>query len=435
MTYFEGGKLVEPELLFDRVDTSARSDIPYRGLFRHGPFDKTHNEIRIVLLCPKKQQSRMKQLIEALSNGASRFDGGMNRFFRSNIVLVEEYLLETESISEYQYFANHIIASKHPDDIDLVLCYVPFSNRFITNTPYYFLKTIFAQYGISSQMVTYRTFNNLSWSYLNLAVAIFSKTGGIPWVLADGCNNTDIIIGLSLSNVISEKSRAGDIPRYVGCANTFDRYGRWMFFEGTASIYRSDFESRKKQLDELISKCVIKYEAENGRKPKRFVFHYSKKVGRFERKHIEEILDNLVGEVEIAFLSITSDHPFRIYDVGTSDGSLSRGSYAKIGKNGFLLSTTGHSSIAGRRLGTPKLLRIVKQYTNSDNFKNEDLLQNILGLTKLNWGSSMPLVREPITLTYSNKLAFINAILSIDEWADIVSYHANPILSKRPWFI
>ena len=72
----------------------------------------------------------------------------------------------------------------------------------------------------------------------------------------------------------------------------------------------------------------------------------------------------------------------------------------------------------------------------TDNFTSkESLIEGVFGLTKLNWATSMPLVREPITLSFSESIAYLTAVLSEKEWKGIIDTQVNPMLSRRPWFI
>jgi argonaute-like protein implicated in RNA metabolism and viral defense len=270
---------------------------------------------------------------------------------------------------------------------------------------------------------------------MNLAVAIFSKTGGIPWVLADGIEDIDMMVGISMSNRVTAKSRAGTRPRYVGCVNVFDRYGRWMFFEGTARLYNEDKSSRRLQLKELFQNCCTKFEAEKHKMPRNIVVHYYKKFSDFEIKALEEILDDVLKEHSLACVSINSHHPYRVYDKTVSDWSFPRGAYVEFGENRYLLSTTGETPFAGRRMGTPRLLNVNIKHKTDDFVSDEELLEGVFGLTKLNWATSMPMVREPITLTFSESIAYLTAVLSEEEWKGITDAKVNPNLSWRPWFI
>jgi len=392
-------------------------------------------DIKLGIICPKERQRPVEGLVKGLNQGTPIIPGGMPRFFRCNLVTVTEVVTESTNIEEYEKAAMNIIKGFDYKDIDVILVSIPRTSRYFTETPYYRLKAIFTSHGYPTQMITEFTFRNLKWSYLNLASAIFSKAGGVPWVLASEMKNTDMILGISISNLITYKRRTGGRPRFVGCVNVFDNYGKWMFFEGTARLYEQDKSTRSEQLKELIKSCVQKFEAMKKKLPTNIVMHYFKKFSKREIEATEQILNETVGDHNLACVSINSSHPFRMYDKSTSDGSFPRGAYTYFRENECLLSTTGETPIAKLRMGTPKLLHIRLQHKTSDFLNMDDIVKQIFSLTKLNWATSMPMIREPVTLVFSNAIAYLSAAISEQEWKGITKSEVSPTLNSRPWFI
>lgn len=423
----------EPNLLFDRADSSAVHPQVYWGLRRFGPFDKTVSEIKIGLIAPTNRMTRLKNLIDELQNGVPIFPGGMQQFFRCDLKIAKEQTVGGTTTSDYEAAGSGFVNVTDLREVDVVMAFVPRTGRFFSNTPYYRLKAILATNGFASQMVTENTFANLKWSYLNLASAIFAKAGVTPWVLESEMPNTDIILGISLSNYVSYRNRAGERPRYVGYVNVFDSYGRWMFFEGIAQPYSK--EERIKNLEQLLLKALQKFKAEKGVMPKRIAIHYYKRFGQEEMEATYKVLNKEIGDFKVAFISIDDSHPFRLYDRRTEDGSFPRGYYAYLGNNEALLSTTGFTPIAKRRMGTPKLLH-VRLYQRPDEFTNMDeVAYQILCLTKLDWATATPLVREPVTLQFSQEVAYLSAAISEQEWSLINKPEVSATLSRHSWFI
>jgi len=423
----------EPNLLFDKSDSSAVHHQVYWGLRRYGPYDKEISRIRLAIISPKNKIYQVRKLVDELNKGTPIMPGGMPRFFGCNIDTVREILLDSFSTSSYEKESFRFVKSSDPREVDVVLVYIPKTSRYFANTPYYRTKAILTSEGYSSQMITEFTFANLKWSYLNLASAIFSKAGGIPWVLESEMKNVDILLGISISNVISEKNRAGNIPRYVGYVNVFDSYGKWMFFEGTARSYEKgkNFE----QLKELLSKAFQKFEVEKNFLPKNVLIHYYKKWGRREREAVVKVLNELLGDFNVGFVSIDDSHPYRLYDISVADGSFPRGYYVYLAENRILMSTTGYTPIAARRMGTPKLLHITLREYPSKFISMDDIALQVLSLTKLDWATATPLVREPVTLQFSREIAYLTAAISEQEWQLMSRPEVSVTLSKRPWFI
>lgn len=432
--YLTGSKIEEePNLLFDKADSSAVHQQVYWGLRRFGPYDKSISRIRLAVISPEAKITQIRSLIDDLNNGTPILPGGLPQFFRCSIDIVDEIILKSSETSEYEKAGVTFVKANDPKNLDVVLAFVPKTSRFFSNTPYYRLKAILASEGFSSQMITDWTFENLKWSYLNLASAIFSKAGGVPWVLESEMKNTDMILGISISNFVSYRHRAGTRPRYVGYVNVFDNHGGWMFMEGTATLYER--AQRIEQLKELITKAVKRFEARKNFLPRNIILHYYKRFGKQEIEAAVNILNELIGDCSVAFVSIDDTHPMRLYDLKVDDGSFPRGYYTYLDQNEILLSTTGFTTLAARRMGTPKLLHVtVKQYPK-EFISLDDIALQVFSLTKLDWATVTPLVREPVTLQFSREVSYLTAAISEQEWQLIVRPEVNVILNTKPWFI
>jgi argonaute-like protein implicated in RNA metabolism and viral defense len=432
--FLTGNKIEnEPNLLFDKADSSAVHHQVYWGLRRFGPYDKSISKIRLVIISPETKIAQVRNLIEELNNGTPILPGGLPQFFRCSIDIVDEIAVKSIDTSDYEKAGISFVKKNDPKNLDVVLAYVPKTSRYFSNTPYYRLKAILASQGFSSQMITEWTFENLKWSYLNLASAIFSKAGGIPWVLESEMKNIDMILGISISNFVSYRNRAGLRPRYVGYVNVFDNHGGWMFIEGTATLYEKGQSAD--QLKELLTKAIERFKARKNFLPKNIALHYYKKFGKPEIEVTCRILDELIGEYSIAFISIDDTHPIRLYDLKVDDGSFPRGYYAYLNQNEILLSTTGFTTLAARRMGTPKLLHVrVKQYPE-DFINIDEIVMQVFSLTKIDWATVTPLVREPVTLQFSREVSYLTAAISEQEWQSIVRPEVNVILNTKPWFI
>lgn len=427
-----GDKIKESRLLFDEADTSATHTQVYWGLRTFGPYQKGPAEIKLAIVCPSNRLEQLRRLVSDLNSGTSIFPGGMPQFFRCKLNVVQESTTDSTLLEEYEKKAIMFTKKFSASNFDVVLVYIPKTGKYFANTPYYRLKAIFTTCGFATQMITEATFANLKWSYTNLASAIFSKSGRIPWVLEEEMEDTDMVLGISISNILSFKRRAGEVTRYVGYVNVFDSYGKWLFFEGTAQPYSRD--ENIKMLRELYTNSVQKYEGVTKKKPKKIAIHYYKKFSQEERIASKQILDELVKDANLAFISIDSSHPFRVYDRTTPDGSFPRGDYVYLGENEVLLSTTGASDVAGRRIGTPKLLHA--QLVQDPSFTTIDkIARQIFALTRLDWATATPLIREPVTLTFSRSVAYLTAAISAQEWEGIMNPQVNSTLYGKPWFI
>ncbi|MFW6041314.1 MAG: Piwi domain-containing protein [Thermoplasmatota archaeon] len=431
----------KPSLLFDRSDTSCIHSQQYHGLKTYGPYDKSVENIDVAIITPEEKLSQVKNLVQDLKHGKSVFPGGMKKFFRTDLNLVNVVKIENNKLKEYEEGTKRFAKTTDISEVDVVIVRVPHTGRFLRRTPYYRCKAILTSHGFPSQMITEKTFENLKWSYLNIASAIFSKSGGIPWVLEKDLGDVDMILGMSRSNNISKYRRTGDMKKYVGFVNVFDRSGKWMFLEATSEPYKENGDT---SLERMINSAVDKFKSEKMRTPKEIEIHYYKKWGKGEIERVNKILRNKIGSGTVNYITVDDSHPFRVYDKTTNDGSFPRGYYANFKYDSILLSTTGETEIAGRRMGTPKLLKIraerydiggkIEKKDSTDEFFHE-IAKRTLAMTRLNWSSSTPLEREPVTISFARRIAYLVGVLSEDEWKKINNASINRALRKTPWFL
>ena len=412
----------EPELQFDR---GSSSDIQPRPT-QYPPYSKVE-DLSLIFYYPEAKEREIEVLC-----------GDLERYFR-NYFYLDNIEISKESIDSDPFDENYVEriqnSLKFNNRSDIGIIYVPEVMKYYQNSPYYKLKAYFASQGIPTQMVTDRSFipskYPLNYTILNLCTGIIAKCGGVPWVLRTKLKETDIVIGMSLSARLSNIGENIQMNRYIGFANIFNEYGKWMYFCGTAQKYEKN--QQIEQIASIISEIKGYYSNNSYLIPKNIMIHNSKRFKRDDRDKIYELLKENFGEdTKVAFVTIDESHNYRAFDLNSGDGSFQRGYFIYLNERGILLSTTGKSNFKGAfRQGTPKLLHItVDQYPKK--FLNlENVAYQVLALTKLNWASATsPAQREPVTIKYANKLAKVVANMGSSQWNRI-----NDRLFNRPWFI
>lgn len=135
--------------------------------------------------------------------------------------------------------------------------------------------------------------------------------------------------------------------------------------------------------------------------------------------------------MKIAFISIDSSHCLRLYDLSTTDGSYPRGGFVTLDSHRFLLATTGDSSIASRKLGTPKILKVTVWQEPAVFAELDEIASSILGLTKINYKSLTPVQREPVTLSFSADVAKLAGAFAVSACDGA----PNDSLERKLWFL
>ena len=146
-----------------------------------------------------------------------------------------------------------------------------------------------------------------------------------------------------------QRESAGTL-RFIGFANVFDQFGRWMFFESTQET--RDVDAPEEQLAELILHAVERYERDKKAAPQSIAVHYYKRFSHREMDATVATLSQKYFNTRIAFITVDKSHPMRLYDLNMEDGSFPRGHYAELSDSELLLSTTGYTDLARKRMGT-----------------------------------------------------------------------------------
>jgi len=213
--YPQAKTLPEPPILFDKSDSSAVHLQPYWGLRTFGPFTKNKAEIRLSLLGTRAGITMLRKLVEDMNRGTSIMPGGMRQFFNTKLVVVDEEQLASESVDSYVRGADSLGSKNERRNNSAEVTLVHLSQEtsdFELNTPYYNVKPVLLNHGLASQGVTQPALGKGQWIHANLASAIFAKSRGYPWVLANNLTGFDMILGLGLSQAISKTRRAGARP-------------------------------------------------------------------------------------------------------------------------------------------------------------------------------------------------------------------------------
>jgi argonaute-like protein implicated in RNA metabolism and viral defense len=267
--------------------------------------------------------------------------GGVGRFFRTKLVVIEKEPVESDNVDKYagaaRSLATRLEHERHGADVVLV----HLNNRTpetSLDSPYFAIKPVLMEWGLPSQMVTPYALRDPQWKHVNIASAIFAKAGGLPWVLAEDIEDFDMIVGVSIGERIGTTKRAGAKPRFVSYANVFDRLGRWIFFESGVAEYQ--YGNHEEQLAKLVAQAARRYEELRKSPPRSIAVHYYKRFGRNEREWIISELEKQIGDFKLALITIDDSHPMRLYDLAIHDGSFPRGHFVHLSDVEVLLSST-----------------------------------------------------------------------------------------------
>jgi len=110
---------------------------------------------------------------------------------------------------------------------------------------------------------------------------------------------------------------------------------------------------------------------------------------------------------------------------------IDRATYLPVGPKRLYLATTGGNPWGFTGMGTPVPLELTV-WTEPTTYRPsmQAIAQHVLALTRLNWASTRPFAREPITTKFAGEIAY-----KLGAFMDDPSFRLNPRLRDRPWFL
>jgi hypothetical protein len=438
--------ITEPDLRFGSNERSAVDQHPLRGLLQFGPFSRGKltalpDPIRVAMVAPHGATSKLRLLLEELERshqprerkryvpeflGFSRVFGvglaqavgpssfempadltdKLHRSERPHVVLAEALTRAVQTLR------------RHALDFDVAMVLlardweVAFEAKEDGFDLHHYLKATAAAEGICIQIVResgaleYYCRCSVAW---RLSIAMYTKAGGVPWVLADGADRT-AYVGISYA------LRPGAGDRYaICCSQVFDAEGSGLEFvayeaDDVRVFGRNPFLSREQMLRVMSRTIAIYRHKHAGASPRRVVVH---KNTEFKRDEVNGCFDALAACPEIELVHVQQASGWRgvLFEAPRMPHAYPcpRGAALQIGPYETLLWTQGNapSIVSGGDFykegkGIPEPLLLVRYAGHGP---MDDLCRSTLALTKMDWNNDGPYDRLPVTLKFAQMLA------------------------------
>lgn len=456
-------KFKEPNLLFKSDQTSLINDA-MEGIQSLGPFDHNNNErqfdrIQLIVVAPKNKKALKKvlQLLGYLKSGLKYFKGFQTMFNLEEVIIPKD---ESESITYdsdkkgkliHELNDLYSISNRPRNQMDCVIAFGEDHRAIKSTDNYYNIKEICLKNGYPIQYLSSysaKTYSgvlqklddlyNLQYILWNICVAIYSKVGGIPWILKNP-NNVDITLGIRFSRNENEGYSTGFI-------SIFNKYGKYLgvfsetFPDEEYGLSKSDYilKSEGMTVPTVLIKNIIEDSIDNYCKS-----HTTKietisiqKVGQFgknERIGFEEAFKS--SEIDKYSLVEVHNRNFqRFFNLDKYSLNIDRGICFPFSDNHGFLCTTGdytynrfgRTNTKTHTMGTPRPLLVnLKRNCNCyDNFT--DACHDIFTLTGLHYQTvTHNEIRLPATLIFAHKIAKFS------------KYGIKPhdSLKNTPWFL
>ncbi|MEL5901283.1 Piwi domain-containing protein [Elizabethkingia anophelis subsp. anophelis] len=454
-------ELKPPTFIFDPAATKTTTKYPDNGLNNFGPYDSNIFDIkspRVICICNKTIRGNFTQFLSNLKDGLPQskyFQKGIQKKYDLHNLIFDVEEIQTNTLNEYlkvirEYDENkpHLAIIEIPEDFKL---------QSDQNNPYYQIKAKLLSLEIPLQFVTTRIVNNHNHIILNnIALQIYAKLGGIPWVLPTQRSvDRELVIGVGHSWLRKNQYAGSESNRVVGITTFFSGDGQYLLGDKVKDVsFENYFDELLKSLKQSIQRLSFAQGWSDG-DTVRLIFHIFKPIKNIEFDVISQLIKDIPQyKIKFAFVTIGNTHPTMLFDINqpgvSSYGNNNlKGEYIPSrASNIFLDSETcivqmlGANELKTSRHGMSKPIQI-KIRTPQGNYTNNDLndmlfydlsyiTQQIFSFTYLSWRSFLP-SEEPATMKYSNLISkLLGKMRNIQGWdADNLNYG----LKNKKWFL
>lgn len=234
----------------------------------------------------------------------------------------------------------------------------------------------------------------------NLATGIYYKTGAKPWTLAD------IRDGVCYIGLVFKRTNNPSDGKEACCgAQMFLHTGEGIVFKGAVGSWASnregEFHLSEEKAGEIVKRCIDAYKVHHGAAPKELFIHGRT---RFNKHEIAGFCAAAPAETAVAGIQILRPNDLKLFREGRKP--ILRGSALKLDKRNAFVWTSGYIphllTYPGREVPTPLKVRVV--FGSSE---IEQVIADILALTKVNFNSCIFSDGFPVTLRFADDIGEI----------------------------
>lgn len=451
--------LKTPTFIFDHAVTKTNNFNPDTGLTNFGPYDSITFDIKtpnILCICNKSNRGVFTNFLSSLKDGLPQsrfFQKGLQRKYDLQDVFFNIREIQDFTVDEYL----NAIRSEDENKPHLAIIEIPavFKRYDDRNNPYYAIKAKLLSLEIPVQYVTSEIIKSHNEFILNsLALQMYAKMGGIPWVLPSQRSvDREIVIGIGHSWLRKNQYARAEQNRVVGITTFLSSDGQYLLADKVKDVA---FENYFTELLRSLKNSIQRLSNEQGwseGETVRLIFHIFKPIKNTEFDVISQLVREISQyKIKFAFVTISQHHPNMLFDINQSGvqkfGNTIGAFIPNRASNIFLDSETcivqmlGPSELKTAKQGMSKPIQI-KIRTPQGNYDNNGLndlifhdlsyiTQQIFSFTYLSWRSFLP-GEEPATMKYSNLISrLLGKMRSVPGWdADKLNYG----LKRKKWFL
>ena len=435
------------DYIYDRTGSNS-AKFAWRGLLDYGPFDRDSfptRSPRLLVIFPKAVEGKVNSFLAFLRDGMGRtgsgFEQGFARVFairRIELVTCPVHLAGVADDGVEQAYRNAITDALQRDDrIDAAVVVLQDRHAFLPGlgNPYLRTKALLMTLGIPVQEIRVETLNKdrhtLSYTLQNFSVALYAKLNGTPWTVnQDRQIGDELVVGMGFAELSG--SRIEGRQSHVGITTVFSGDGTYVLGNVSRECAYAEYPEVVRSSMLSVLKDV---KQRNNWQPGdriRVVFHAHRPLKRVDVARIVFECTREVGseqDVQLAFVTVTHDHPFVLLDRNAPGvptrrrSSMMKGAYApergtiaQIGRSSRLLAVNSGNLI--KRANTPLPKPLLINVHPASTFTDVDYLsEQVLKFTSLSWRSTLP-VHTPVTVFYSERIAeLLGRLRDVPQWS------------------
>ncbi len=454
-------QLKTPTFIFDYANTKVNNSSPDIGLTNFGPYDSTTFDLkspRFVCIGSKDNRGHfaafMANLIEGLPQ-SKYFKKGLLKKYEFHQITPEIYDIPSCEFEDYQKIIRELDGQRP----DLILIEIPhgFRNLPDVTNPYYRIKAKLLQLEIPVQFITSELIKNHNEYILNsVALQIYAKLGGTPWVLPSNRSvDREIIIGIGHSWIRDNAFIGANLDRVVGITTFMSSDGQYLLSDKAKDVsYEDYFQELLRSLTNSFERLEQEYGWVEG-DTIRLIFHIFKPIKNIEFEVVAELIKRICKfRIQFSFVTISKVQPFKMFNprepgIQNPYGRDVKGAFIPLRGSNFFLDP--HSAIvqmfgpkelktAKHGMSNPILIQIRKPSGNFEIAEIERLMftdlsyvvQQLFSFTYLSWRSFLP-GEQPATMLYSNLISqLLGKLRKVPGWdSDTLNFK----FKRKKWFL
>jgi hypothetical protein len=435
------------EYVYDRAG-SKRHKYAWRGLQNYGPYDRAtfaKKSPRILVVYPVTAEGKVEAFLKSLRdgmpssqpafpNGFAKLFGLVNpEFLRCPVRVAASDRKGAEVV--YRRAVETYLEKDPAIDAGIIVLMDEHACLPTLQNPYVRTKALLLTLGIPTQQIRMATVNqrpaSLQYTLQNFSISLYAKLNGTPWTVdQDQAISDEIVVGMGVAELSGSRSLVRQ--RFVGITTVFGGDGTYLLGNVSRECNYDDYADMVRQSILSILQDVKSRNNWQLGDTVRVIFHAHKPLKRIDVAQIVFACTKEVGadqNLQMAFLTISHDHPFFLFDPEEPGVPVqrdsderkgvmapARGTIARIGRWTRILTVNSHMLI--KRANSPLPRPLLINLHQDSNFLDLDYLtEQVLKFTALSWRSTLP-ASTPVTIYYSERITELLAKMrQVPDWS------------------